>query len=193
MSQAEAGLVRAQVLLLSHGRAGLGWVFAVEPPFDALLTDASVPPFAGVRWHASLSDAAAPLQGAGHSLSRPLQMAQLEAWLDALREQAEAGVPVADAPAAPVHTATSLSRLRRWPPESLLRNDPRHARIAALLARRGLRIATVAKLSGAGEPACRAFIEQLRRHDLLTEEAGAPVVPARARAGAVVLRSLLQR
>lgn len=172
LSAPEAGLVRALVVLSSHGGADFRWRFAADGPYDALIVgaavDAAAPPARFLGW---LGDEGTAAPGGMHLLARPLQAAGLEAWLRGLERAISAGAAApAPVPAPPPESTPApgpARMLRRWPPEALLRNDPRHLRAAALLARRGLAAHALADQSGLGEHGCRAFLRALDEQGLL--------------------------
>lgn len=192
LSAAEAGLVRALVLLAAHGGTGFRWTFAVDGPFDALIVGStasgSAPP---ARFRGVLADRGAMPPAGTDLLERPLHTAGLEAWLHGLEQSMDrdAAVP----PAARATDAAPAFILKRWPPEALLRNDPRHVRAATLLARRSLPLRVLAARSGLGEQASLAFVRSLQEQDLLEETAAIAVLAVPEPGIAMALRERLLR
>lgn len=180
LPQPEAGLVRALVVLLAQDHAGFRWTFAADGPHDALIADPACDPASLAARGACVAllaaDAAGPRKGV-EVLKRPLDKGQLAAWLGRAEERLGAQRQTALADAPPTVPAAAY-RLRRWPPQSLLRPDPRHLRAAAVLARRPTEARQLAAHCGYPVDACLAFLQALRAHGLLETD---PPTPLRAR------------
>lgn len=127
------------------------------------------------------------------TLNRPLQ---LDAFFDLLRALGQqhgaspAPAPAAEpAPAAAVacNTATQAAephqppryRLRRWPSTALLNGHREYTRLAGFLSARFLSLTELSHLSHTDAAICSAFIDLMRRQDLLEERDTAPT-PANA-------------
>lgn len=200
----EAGLVRALVLLASHGGADFRWTFAADGPYDALIVGSAADSAAAAhaapaaRFFGWLAEPGATPPTGMDLLSRPLHAAGLEAWLRGLEHAANArpADPSPTLPGLPASTPLAAGPawiLKRWPPEALLRNDPRHLRAATLLARRGLPLRALAERSGLGEPACNGFLQVLRQHGLVEVASDGLAVAATGPDLAAALRDRLQR
>ena len=82
--------------------------------------------------------------------------------------------PVAELP---VHL---MVKLQRWPGNELLSKDAGRVRMASLLARRAMNAMHLSVLSGQNLPACRAFIQDLYRMNLLVSAQTASPTPSQA-------------
>lgn len=173
---AEAGLVRALLQLMAHGRAGVAprWTFADQGPFDALVTDAATQPSSlPARAVLRLAQAGAQVAEAD-VVARPLRADALERWLDAVATR------LASAPAAARTTVRSDDprwKLRRWPPNELLRADAGRTRLATMLSRRALSVDELAQLAGVAPEKCRTFVQLLQSFELLVADAPPPEAP----------------
>lgn len=194
LPQAEAGLVRALVALAAQERPHFPWAFAAEGPYDAVIAGAPAPGLERLAPRlALLGNEAAPAASGMDRLQRPLRGEQLGAWL----RQLEADMtPAAVAPARAAPAAARLApepafQLRRWPPQAVLRGDPAHLRMAALLARRGAGARQLAARCGVADDVALDFLRELGRRGLLgpAQALAAGVRPAGVAAG---LRCLLQ-
>lgn len=204
LPQAEAGLVRAW-LALAATEPGFDWRLGQEPPFDAVLADGA---------HLSLRSVGLPLQGerlcilgqtsaelpAGATLlERPLRQEALMGWLTSLSSAAPAMPAMQVGPSANTatgaiaglaDTASARWKLRRWPPQQLLRDSRSRMRMASLLSRRALSAQELAHLSG-GDPAdCQVFLQMLQGFDLVDRVARPPAATAPAPAGNAPARGL---
>lgn len=192
LPKAEAGLVRALVVLLAQDESGFRWTFSTEGPHDALIADAACDA-------ASLATRArcVALLGSGtpgaddvETLGRPLDKGELRAWLRRAEERLSAGGQ-APATVVPPQAPAPVYKLKRWPPQSLLRSDPRHLRIAAVLARSAVDARQLAAHCDDASGACLAFLQELGSHGLL--EAGPSTsTPSRWPGAAAALRHRLQ-
>ncbi|MCW5650816.1 MAG: hypothetical protein KIS62_13805 [Ramlibacter sp.] len=180
---AEAGLVRALVLLLDNdSNSELQWTFAAEAPFDALVAN-----------HELANPAPVPASGLpvlylanpGQSatgddvLVRPLRADLLRDWLLRTQQGLLAALPrTAPEPAAPQPVAIQAParfKLRKWPPNEALRSDPTRIRMATMLGKRALSMTELANLSRQAEAHCEAFIQSLKRLELVDILPGTPV------------------
>jgi hypothetical protein len=193
---AEAGLVRALVVLLAREGEEDAWAFASQGPFDALIVDAQTAA-SGTRQAAPAvawlgAEPGAQPDGV-HALPRPLRMETLDAWLMQLRGRL--GTPL-QVQGVATTAAGPRYKLRRWPPQALLRSDPQRVRMATLLSRRALAASELSALSGLAEAACQTFLQLLQSFTLLEVQAPAATamsaVPARPQ-GAAVAQSLRKR
>ncbi|RYF14475.1 MAG: hypothetical protein EOO30_18065 [Comamonadaceae bacterium] len=192
LPKAEAGLVRALVVLLAQDEAGFRWAFSADGPHDALIADAACDAalLATRSRCVALLGGDAPATSDVGALGRPLDKGELRAWLRRAEERLAAGSRVV-ATAVPPPAQAPVYKLKRWPPQSLLRADPRHLRAAAVLARGGMDARQLAAHCDDPAGACLAFLQELDRHDLL--EAGAPTfIRSRAPGTAAALRDRLQ-
>lgn len=175
----QAGLVRALVQLLSRGTANFRWTFAHEAPYDALIVD---PNSADLRDPSLLTAAPAlsilgPPPGAASAaftvLEWPLRAERLESWLTSVQQHVAGSEPQA-CPMNAVQVSEASYRLKRWPPQELLR-DPFRIRLATLLSRRQLSLAELVQVSGQEASRCQTFIQMLQGFGLL--EVGAADAP----------------
>lgn len=192
LPKAEAGLVRALVVLLAQDEAGFRWAFSADGPHDALIADAAC----DAAWLAPRARCVALLGGDGpatgdmETLARPLDKGELRAWLRRAEERLAAG-PRTFATAMSPPAQGPVYKLKRWPPQALLRSDPRHLRAAAVLSRGGVDARQLATHCGDAAGACLAFLRELDRHGLL--DAAAPAfIRSRAPGTAAALRDRLQ-
>lgn len=203
VSDAQAGLVRALVKLLSRNADDFAWTFTTHGPFDALIVaghaaDLSHGDVRGsARAYASLGNPQHP-GWPGEILPWPLAPDRLQSWLtrvgDVLEDAATQPMPLPDLPAAradPGDTGVRY-RLKRWPPSELLRGDRQRIRIASLLSRRALPVGEIARLSGQPVERCRTFLNLLQGFGLVEITSTAP--PAASHPGiARVERGLIHR
>jgi hypothetical protein len=185
LTPAEAGLARAHVLLLAAGHPNFRWTFATDGPCDALLAQAgSTPDRSRARTGAIAFLGDGP--GDARLLQRPLQRDALLAWLEQVERQLErAAAPASAAAVADSEAALPRWRLRRWPPQMLIREDASRVRMATLLSRRALNVAELQALSGARPEEVRVFIQLMQSVSLLqVESAGTPHTASGARATA---------
>lgn len=204
LSPPEAGLVRALMVLLARNTDGFAWVLAPKGPFDALIVDADS--FDGKV--VGIGDAEAPLIAllgerpraglAAATLARPLGLEQLAAWLADARQQLQMRTAATALGRAPAGEPPRL-RLRRWPPRSLMHDDPKRIRLAAMLTRRPVTLAELVTLSGVPEAQCVAFLQLLQGVGLLETLRQPPVAirrdaPAAAeRATPTSMRTLIHK
>jgi len=190
LPQAESGLVRAW-LVLAATDSGFDWRLANEPPYDAVLADGAHLslrteglPALGERL-CVLGQTSADLPAGVTLLERPLRQEALTGWLAGLATTMRAtSAPQVAQPAAtpagagPAATASARWKLRRWPPQQLLRDSRTRMRMASLLSRRALSVEELAYLS-AGDPAdCQVFLQMLQGFDLL-ERVARPAAAAK--------------
>lgn len=167
---AEIVLLRIMVRLLSHDKA-FNWIFVDAGPYDALIANEAT----------AITDSTAISQltptvlqivriqdnSVPNTLTRPLRAEKIKEWL------VQIGIRLAPAPsgsglAAPPQAALATRyKLRRWPPSSLVRNDPMLIRMAVLLSKRPLLPIELAHLSQQSLDACQRFIETLMPIGLL--------------------------
>jgi hypothetical protein len=171
LPKAEAGLVRALVVLLAQDESGFRWAFSTAGPHDALIADAACdaalcPARAGC---VALLGSGAPVADGVETLKRPLDKGELRAWLRRVEERLSAQAQ-APATVVPPQPPSPVYKLKRWPPQSLLRSDPRHLRIAAVLARGGVNAQQLAAHCDDAAGTSLAFLQELGSHGLL--EAG---------------------
>lgn len=192
LPQAEAGLVRAW-LVLAATEPGFDWRLGQEPPYDALLADGAHLslrseglPVLGERL-CVLGQTSATLPAGATLMERPLRQEALTGWLSRLgvSMRATSALQVAQPAATPAGaglaeaTATRW-KLRRWPPQQLLRDSRTRMRMASLLSRRALSVDELAYLSG-GDPAdCQVFLQMLQGFDLLEKVVRPAATPAPA-------------
>ena len=194
---AQAGLVRALVLLLSRGSPDFRWSFSHEAPYDALIVhseapDLGEPELQGMtRALSSLGRPDGTVPADLEVLDWPLKAERLESWLSRVQQKLSAPVqPQKAEQAAPM----VRYRLKRWPPEVLLHADASRIRLATLLSRRPLALADLSKVSGQSVERCQTFVQLLLGFGLL--EAGAnpmppPARPPAARVAAPASRGLI--
>lgn len=195
LPQAEAGLVRAW-LVLAATEPGFDWRLGNEPPYDAVLADGAHLslrseglPALGERL-CVLGQTSAGLPAGATLLERPLRQEALAGWLSGLAAspRATSAPQVASRAAAPLKPATAEAgsarwKLRRWPPQQLLRDSRTRMRMASLLSRRALDVDELARLSG-GDPAdCQVFLQMLQGFDLVERIERPAAAPATAPPG----------
>lgn len=167
----QAGLVRALVQLLSRGSANFRWTFAQEAPYDALIVDPHSPDLRDPSLLAAapaLSILGAPPEPASAGftvLEWPLRAERLESWLTSVQQQVAAPDPRPPPPMA-AQAPDACYRLKRWPPQELLR-DPFRIRLATLLSRRHLSLAELVQISGQDAARCQTFLQMLQGFNLL--------------------------
>lgn len=176
---AQAGLVRALVLLLSRGSPDFRWSFSQEAPYDAMIVHSDAPDLG----EAELKGMTRALSSLGRPdgtvpadlevLEWPLKAERLESWLS--RVQQKLSAPVMQ-PKAEQLVPVVRYRLKRWPPEVLLHADASRIRLATLLSRRQLAIADLSKISGQSVERCQTFVQLLLGFGLL--EASANPIPS---------------
>jgi hypothetical protein len=200
----EAGLVRALMVLLARNTEGFRWVLVQHPPFEALIVGEDL---AGRSRFAPEDHATAVVAGldepppgmpAARVLARPLRQEQLAAWLAEVQHrpalQPGTGSPGQSAPREPQRV-----RLRRWPPRSLVHDDPKRIRLAAMLTRRHLSLPELVTLSGVPEAQCTVFLHVLQGIGVLetlrTAQPAAGSAPAApgGRVASTPVRTLIRR
>lgn len=192
LPKAEAGLVRALVALLAQDETDFRWAFSTGGPHDALIADAACDAAALATQARCVALLGSGASGADDvdTLGRPLDKGKLRAWLRRAEERLSAGGP-APATVVSAQQQPAIHKLKRWPPQSLLRSDPRHLRIAAVLARGGVDARQLAAHCDDASGACLAFLQELGSHGLL--EAGpSPLARPRLPGAAAALRHRLQ-
>lgn len=185
LSTAEAGLVRALVLLLCNDSAnGLNWIFVNEAPFDALLVGIELdntPPGSVAIPTLYLVDTGAAAQGV-NVLTRPLRSDLLRDWLaNTQRElsttpRASGGLTEKPKEVFFPVTVNAQFKLRKWPPQEALRGDPARMRMATLLGKRALTLGELTSLSRQPEHTCEAFLQLMRQLQLLDKLVSPPSV-----------------
>ena len=159
---AEVVLLRIMVRLLSHDPA-FNWIFVETGPYDAIVVDEATAKTNSVAIaklsHAVLKIVRIQDESVPNTLTRPLRADKIQEWLVHIGTSL---APVSPALAAPNSTAlTTRYKLRRWPPSSLVRNDPMLIRMAVLLSKRALLPIELAHLSQQSLDACHRFIDTL--------------------------------
>jgi hypothetical protein len=175
LPQAEAGLVRALVTLLSADSAMLKWAYAESAPYDAIVVDSECAEQPAVRTMAPaiLKVAPAGSRDADDTITRPIRAERLSRWLQHVeRTHARSAASAAASPQA------ERFRLRKWPPQEVVRNDGVRVRMATMLSRRALSVHELADLSRQPADRCMAFVQTLRSLGLLEIDAGAAARPA---------------
>lgn len=169
---AQAGLVRALIQLLSRGSSDFLWSFAAEGPYDALIVDSgsaadlSTPELMrSARALSILGSPSQPVPPDLQILEWPLRAEKLESWLTQVQQRLPAPQEPPNADDASGEDARY--RLKRWPPQALMRSDPERIRMAALMSRRHLSTAELARLSGQDVERCRTFLQMLQGFSLL--------------------------
>jgi len=163
---AEAGLIRALLKLMAHGeRADLGWSFAEAGPFDGLVVDGSTGVDAAqarslARAVVALSDGRPSGLPATDVLLRPLRAEQLELWLRRTRAMLAQGTVAAPLP--PHVQPQARYKLKRWPPDAVLRSDPLRVRMASMLSRRAMTGAELAAATQHPVDKCEMFLQSLQ-------------------------------
>ena len=180
---AEVILVRTLMRLYAHDSA-FRWTFVDTAPYDALLVDGTTAD--GNNGEAArLARAVLKLtrmnEGDGSdTIERPLRADKLQAWLKraerdfvVTRPMTQPGEPVVEAaPSGP--TPGIRFKLRRWPPATMLRNDPQRIRMATLMSRRALQVSELATISGQPLNECQTFVRNLQLVGLLDVQEAAP-------------------
>lgn len=167
----QAGLVRALVQLLSRGTANFRWTFAQEAPYDALIVDPNSPDLRDPSLlppAPALSVLGAPPGAALASftvLEWPLRAERLESWLTSVQQRVTASAPHVG-PTTAAQGSDARYRLKRWPPQELLR-DAFRIRLATLLSRRHLSLAELVQISGQDSARCQTFLQMLQGFSLL--------------------------
>lgn len=177
---AQAGLVRALVVLLSRGSPDFRWSFSQEAPYDALIVHSDAPDLGEAelqgmtRALSSLGRPGGTVPADLEVLEWPLRAERLESWLSRVQQKLSAPVtPHKAEEAAPM----ASYRLKRWPPEVLLHADASRIRLATLLSRRPLALADLSRVSGQSVERCQTFVQLLLGFGLL--EASANPAPPR--------------
>jgi hypothetical protein len=169
---AQAGLVRALIQLLSRSSSEFRWTFAHEAPYDALIVDCKSPDLREPKFQSAaraLSVLGPPEQAASAPvdvLDWPLRAERLESWLTQVQQRVLVNQPLA-CEAAPASTAGTRYRLKRWPPEALMRGDAQRIRLAVLLSRRPLLLTELEQLSGQDPARCQVFLQLLQSFALV--------------------------
>lgn len=165
---AEIVLLRIMVRLLSHDKA-FNWIFVEAGPYDAIITDeitASTDTIALSQLTSQvLKIVRVQEESAPDTLTRPLRAEKIKQAL----LQISASLTRAPTSSEAVSEIPLITRykLRRWPPTSVVRNDPMLIRMAVLLSKRPLLPIELAHLSQQSLDACHRFIETLRPIGLL--------------------------
>jgi len=191
LPEAEVVLLRTLFRLFAYDKA-FCWTLSSEAPYDALVVDANAPEAQSPEFRASVSAVLtlgpASAGDGPDRLARPLRADRLQAWLKSKEATAqEARLASAQTPgrvAAPVQTPTPAEsaapkapsqgslKLRRWPPASILRNDPMRVRMATLLSRRAMVPSELAAACNQPLAMCQAFMTNLQLMGLLESPAG---------------------
>lgn len=201
LAAAEVVLVQTLCRLYQHDREPFPWVFATTAPYDAVLVDATNAQALqwarshGIRAVLRLTGMQAPR--APDALSRPIRAEHLRDALRALERSWSVPAPPAvarkggPAPAPASGAAEGQSagagavrlKLRRWPPETLLRRDAGRVRMATALSRRAFNAAELAAISGQPESDCQLFMHLLQSTGLADAvHPAAPTPPRTAQA-----------
>lgn len=186
---AEAVLIRTIVRLSSHN-ANFNWAFTDAQHCDAVIIDGTAidhsDPADVASARAVLTIVRAGEDDAPNTLARPIRAEKLQAWLQETAARLMAGTITAarlpghlQATSARLHTRF---KLRRWPPSTLVRNDPALIRMSTLLSRRSLLLTELAELSQQSLDACHLFIQSLLPVGLLDLEP----LPSHARSAAAM-------
>lgn len=197
LAAAEVVLVQTLCRLYRHGREPFPWVFATTAPYDAVLVDAT--DAQALQWARSrniravlrLTGMQAPR--APDALVRPIRAEHLREALRALERSWSVPAPPAmarnggpaPAPASGMAEGQAAGpgavrlKLRRWPPEALLRRDAGRVRMATALSRRAFSVAELAAISGQPESDCRLFMRLLQSAGLADAEHPAAPTPPR--------------
>ena len=124
--------------------------------------------------------AGAPAEPAAASAAPERQARPEPAAAPASRGAAEAQA----APALDPTLAGVRLKLRRWPPATMLRNDPQRIRMATLLSRRPLQVEELASISGRPLDECQTFVRNLQAVGLVNVQASPPESSLAPQAGA---------
>lgn len=210
---AEVALIRTLFKLYQHGTSDFCWVLVDTQPCDALLRDANTETPGALPGHeaveAVLVLGGASLASSPNALARPLRSEMLEAWLLKTQHQIFAKTqPVAAVNALRAHetgaanrvnaACVGLYKLLRWPPATMLRNDPSLIRMATVLSRRPMNINELARVSQQPIDIAHAFVIALYKAALLDSPSRALAtpttnVPRTASSERKVERSLISR
>lgn len=193
----DVAYVRALVRLYASTDK-LGWSFADQAPYDAVVVDRAGRD-ADPAWFDAfdgmvLTLVAPPGAPEQDTVAYPVHAEQFRAWLT-LHQRGPAAPPAAPAAiaqdeAAPVPVAASgpalvdraapaphprpgqrRFKLRRWPAPAVLAGNELHLKIATLMVRNAIGTELLAVLTGRPEADCRRFVDILHRHGLLVEHA----------------------
>lgn len=145
----EVVLVRSFVEMSAIFTADFPWVFADEPPFDAIVVDSENQPPLNVNIRDGAGVVLRITDHGAHSsdmMQRPLRYRIVEDWLKkkaveiraTLRHRPElpASPPAADLSGGDPY----LGKLDRWPPSAFLQRDRLRLRIATILATNGMNL-----------------------------------------------------
>lgn len=203
LPEAEVVLLRTLFRLFAYDKT-FCWTLSSEAPYDALVVDANAPEAQSPEFRASVSAVLtlgpASAGDGPDRLARPLRADRLQAWLKSKEASAQearltsaqtpgrVAAPVPAPAPAPAETAASKApsqgslKLRRWPPASILRNDPMRVRMATLLSRRAMVPRELAAACDQPLAMCQAFMTNLQLMGLLESPAGvaAPTPPPEA-------------
>lgn len=175
---AETTLVRTLFKLYHHGASDFRWALVDAPPYDALLVDSSVGNTGAMQGYqavkAVLTLGSAAVTALPNTLTRPLHSEILEAWLlqtqlQFFPEKGPSTLIQAQQPQANTSQAadTDVYKLTRWPPATMLRNDPSLIRMATALSRRSMQTSELARISQQPVESAHAFVLAMRHAGLL--------------------------
>lgn len=176
-----ADISRVKILLrLLTGSHNLHWVYVAKGPFDATLTAQGVATLPGAVRIDVLPAGAAAVRGA---LVLPVEAGALENVLYSLQKQlqpavfgevlaatppvlgsanASAAVPATTVHNLPVMDDTAEYKLKRWPPQAILRDSKDRIRIANLISRKSFSVAQIVISSGISKTEVQSFITVLQ-------------------------------
>lgn len=182
-----ADISRVRILLrLLKGSPNFQWVYAADGPFDAVLIAQGVATYTGgVRIEVLPSDG----EATNGALLLPIEAQALEEVLCKLQTQlqptvfgeffeipsvmsksAEMHVTVPEVPAQKLSTLddTAEYRLKRWPPQLVLRDSKDRIRIANLISRNSFSVEQIVQSTGVSKTEVQSFIAVLQSFGIVS-------------------------
>lgn len=168
---AEAGLIRALVrLIASGGNSDFHWVYSNTPPYDAYVADSKGPPPECIDPQQSTKPVLYLMPVGSHTdtadtLARPVRADRLESWLLQTQHRID---KAASHPRQHQEVDSNYRyKLRRWPPNQLLHQNPFRIRMATFLSRCPMMVEELAKATNLPTGECQTFVTLLRQMDLV--------------------------